>query len=252
MELDLRKGGRGVEKAKARVKDVWSESREWVGTVSAGDVVVGGEVEGWVREMGAEVVEGREEVLKEGVSVPEGLLAGDAGDVLHDGDEETAWGVAEWVDLVAMGSERVMEGKKRKVDPFVCRYEVPGGEEGVRRDDRVVVVKWKGWVSGEWCRRLVVEVVRASRTKRCREEMEERQWAVVRAVKHPNGDSEGDGCVVVLGEGGGDPKEFVDEEQKIKDGGGADEMDVDAPSSQRQKRAGLQSFMSFQMVDSRL
>ena len=69
-------------------------------------------------------------------------------------DEDWAVEMHEWLSLVAMQSPRVEASDD--IDPYLCRYQVPGSEVAAVYD--LVSVTWTGFLPGSWIRRLFVEL----------------------------------------------------------------------------------------------
>ena len=70
--------------------------------------------------------------------------------------DEEDWAVEmhEWLSLVALRSPRVEAGDD--IDPYLCRYQVPGTEAAEVYD--LVSVTWNGFLPGSWIRGLFVEL----------------------------------------------------------------------------------------------
>ena len=68
--------------------------------------------------------------------------------------EEESCDLQEWLDLACMRSPRVRS--KDSIDPYLCRYDVPGGKDAstVRN---LVRLQWRGALSPLWIRKLFVE-----------------------------------------------------------------------------------------------
>ena len=58
----------------------------------------------------------------------------------------------EWVGMLALRSPRIQPGSS--VDPFLCRYVVPGHGEASTR--QLVCLKWRGFMPAEFVRNLLV------------------------------------------------------------------------------------------------
>ena len=69
-------------------------------------------------------------------------------------DEDWAVEIHEWLSLVVLQSPGVEDGDD--IDPYLCRYQVPGGEAAEVYD--LVSVTWTGFLPGSWIRRLFVEL----------------------------------------------------------------------------------------------
>ena len=58
----------------------------------------------------------------------------------------------EWIGMLALRSPRIQPGSS--VDPFLCRYVVPGHDEASVR--QLVCLKWRGFMPAEFVRNLLV------------------------------------------------------------------------------------------------
>lgn len=250
----MREGKKGFERLRLAAREVFGGRRAWLGVVRGG--------------AGREVFEGLAPEWRGGVAlergdgawkVPVGLLTGREGLA----DEEDAWALVEWADLVALGSSRVMDGDL--VDEFVSRYEVPGDADGATVVGGVTVLRWAGLLSNRWVLDLLMELARVSRIQRSGMQ----QWAVLSVAGHQT-EAVGnvDGYLIFLQPGqddGGSTAETMEAEAEtskaavamqegngiVEDGQKEDEMDLDlGGSTAGTLRAGFQRFICMQFVDS--
>ena len=59
----------------------------------------------------------------------------------------------EWLDLISLDSPRIE--KDDTIDPFLCRYAGPYGDQAAMT--QVVRVRWKGYLPSIWVRQLFLE-----------------------------------------------------------------------------------------------
>ena len=59
----------------------------------------------------------------------------------------------EWLDLISLDSPRVRGDDV--VDPFLCRYTIPDGDQAAMT--QVVRINWKGYLPSMWVRQLLLE-----------------------------------------------------------------------------------------------
>lgn len=72
-----------------------------------------------------------------------------------DIDEEDHLALLEWLSLVVLESPRVL--RNDKIDPYLCQYEVPGGDRALETD--IVVLSWRGFLTAEWITNLYSELL---------------------------------------------------------------------------------------------
>jgi hypothetical protein len=179
-------------------------------------------------------------------------------------DVEEVWALAEWADLVVLGSPVVVMGEgESKQDDFVCRYELPGDDgqgRDMEREQDVTVLEWEGLMTREWAVRLVEEVVRLSRVGKGGKGGEEEVWAVFTGVGYQMGAAGNvDGWTIVLrpglqAEGEKEQHEGVEsEDQEMEVDMGTEQRGKDESGSTMTKKppaSGLQRFLCLQFVDS--
>ena len=168
----------------------------------------------------------------ERVLVPDRLISGQR----HELDEEEWWELVEWVDLVALGSPRVMENDK--VDSYISRYSVP--EPTVTRN--LKVMKWEGLMSSEWLTRLLTEVIKQSRISKSKD------WVALSVTGHATEAVGGiDGYTIVL-----QPSESRTQKTEHEKQLQPEAMDLDEKTGDRigMEGAGLQHCDCFQFIDS--
>lgn len=74
--------------------------------------------------------------------------------------EESTTELYEWLSLVRLGSPRVDAGDN--IDPYLCRYTVPGsGAGGLVATGDVSVLRWTGFFSPTWACQTLLDVVQA-------------------------------------------------------------------------------------------
>ncbi len=173
-------------------------------------------------------LEGDERVV-EGLAVPERLLMKGPGRSVET--QEEWYEIAEWLDLAAMGSERLMANAD--VDANISRYRVLDRESA--KTTTLRLVRWEGLLSSIWITKLLIEVTKQSRIAKAQ------QWLSISITSHRT-DAVGqiDGYAIVL-----QPSEGREEQVEQRN------EDVQmASSTQKEKAGGLQSSMCFQYVDS--
>ena len=67
--------------------------------------------------------------------------------------EEWSLGVYEWLGLVSLQSERVLQ--KDEVDPFLSRYRVPSLEDASSTAN-LVTLSWQGLIPMKWVRSVLI------------------------------------------------------------------------------------------------
>jgi ribonuclease P/MRP protein subunit RPP40 len=72
--------------------------------------------------------------------------------------EDFATEIYEWISLVRLQSSLI--NPDGRPDPYLCRYQVPGAVEQ-HSDAELCKITWKGFLSPEWTRRTLVEVMLA-------------------------------------------------------------------------------------------
>ncbi|KAK0636519.1 ribonuclease P 40kDa subunit-domain-containing protein [Bombardia bombarda] len=71
--------------------------------------------------------------------------------------EEFATEIYEWLSLVRLRSPRIQPGDQ--IDPYLCRYQVPGGEE--HQETKICKISWQGFLSPSWSKQTLVDVIGA-------------------------------------------------------------------------------------------
>jgi ribonucleases P/MRP protein subunit RPP40 len=61
----------------------------------------------------------------------------------------------EWLSLVRLESPRVQPGDK--IDPYLCRYRVPGDEEKAQ----ICKISWQGFLSSSWTQQILIDLITA-------------------------------------------------------------------------------------------
>jgi ribonucleases P/MRP protein subunit RPP40 len=70
--------------------------------------------------------------------------------------EEFATETYEWLSLVRLQSPRVLAGDD--INDYLSRYQVPN-DEGDAREAAFSVVRWQGFLTSDWVRQLLVDVL---------------------------------------------------------------------------------------------
>ena len=227
--VDLRgsgmvRGKKGFERLVRASREVLGEGRSWV--------VVDVEGEGKVRDvLGREgcvwvEVEAVERDV-DGMRVPEGV------ERVGGGDEEGWWDVGEWLDLMALGSQRVnsLRGLNGSSSDTANTNEVAVQD--------LKVISWGGLMSSQWVTQLMIEIIKQSRVAKTD------SWLAVKAMSHRT-DAVGqiDGCTILL------QPEVERQEMIPYEDGRQMETSENAGEKEKQSPAGLQRCTCLQYVDS--
>lgn len=70
--------------------------------------------------------------------------------------EDFATEMYEWIALLRLHSPRVESGDK--VDPYLCRYQVPGEREQ-QQETKLCRITWEGLLSASWVRKTLVDLI---------------------------------------------------------------------------------------------
>ena len=247
VNLDLRApssvaGKKGFERLRVAGKPngVLGDGRAWL--VCDAESISQGEGKGSILD--AEVVGGIHPTIceaKQEVKNVEGVLVPDMTrrwTVMEQTDEEEWWELVEWLDLVALGSPRVVGGDQ--VDTYMSRYSVP--QPATKGNLRVL--KWEGLLSSEWMTSLLIEIIKLSRARKST------HWIALSATGHQTEAVGGvDGYTVLLQPGQvGGPVEKNGEDVQQQ----ADTMDLEGKDAEvmDHEGTGLQHCVCFQFIDS--
>ncbi|MCJ1479469.1 hypothetical protein MMC13_008155 [Lambiella insularis] len=74
-------------------------------------------------------------------------------------DEDDYLALLEWLSLVVLDSPRILPNDK--IDPYLCQYEVPGGDSALATD--IVVLSWRGFIMAEWVTNFYLKLLVAIR-----------------------------------------------------------------------------------------
>ncbi|KAM7203414.1 Ribonuclease P 40kDa (Rpp40) subunit domain containing protein [Naviculisporaceae sp. PSN 640] len=70
--------------------------------------------------------------------------------------EYLATDIYEWLSLVRLQSPRVQPGDQ--VDPYLCRYEVPGALDGELQQPKLCKITWQGFLPPSWARQTLIYI----------------------------------------------------------------------------------------------
>ena len=62
--------------------------------------------------------------------------------------------VYEWLSLVRLQSPRVQP--RDQIDPYLCRYEVPGDEH---TSTKLCKITWQGFLAPSWSRQMLIDII---------------------------------------------------------------------------------------------